>query len=319
MQPILNLNIYALNTKEGIYSCLVKDKSYIRREAVDKDIEKSSSIIPSDLIESNNTEGMAKKPEMLCVLICPQPISQDINSDSSNQKKTLSILTVNEMLTHSAECSSTSELLFEAIMAVEMLRSIICIHFANIIVSFILSEHETLSVMIDSYVVNTMKKLRQINSKIITIVNSKNDEIINNINNINNSEIATSETIENVKNKKSKVDLDEITTIDFEINRDPVINIDVKTIPDDPLNNYAEISEAEARGWRRNFLNSCKWFDKDQSSCISIDILEMIFYISDIPVTREISQNELFTICYKLCNKLCKEEKKLIFNYESFV
>ncbi len=330
IHPVLNLDLSSHNSNEELYSFLLRDNSFITNEpeTVESDrksnnMDKNADIKSedggteaSDLTMVSNTKNIETKPETSCIIICPQPLPRDIYSDGSKQKNyfSLRLLSIDDILAHNVDCNS--ELLFEVIMAVEILKSVICTHFANIIVSFILSEHENVSSAIDSYICRVVKKLRQINNKIISSNCATEEEKTQSSNNINNAEDNASKIVEdNAKIKKSKVDLDETTTIDFEINRDPTI-IATKQIFDATLNSVSEISETESRHWRRNFLNSCKWFDKDHVSYIPFEILELIFYLSDIPASRELTQKEIYTICSKLCKE---DNKKLSFRYESFV
>ena len=330
IHPVLNLDLTSHNSNEELYAFLLRDKSFVIYEEETIESDCKSNIVQnvekkcedngtesSDLTMANNVKNIETKPETSCIIICPQPLPRDIYNDGSKQKNSCSLMvsSIDDVLAHSGDCDS--DLLFEAIMAVEILKSLICTHFANIIVSFILSEHETLSSAIDLYVRRVVKKLRQINNKVLISSScTTEEERTQSTDNVNNSGDNTSKIVgDDTKIKKTKVDLDETTTVDFEINRDPTM-IETNHIFDTILTSASEISETESRRWRRNFLNSCKWFDKDHVSYIPFEILELIFYLSDIPETRELTQKEIYTICSKLCKE---DNKKLSFRYESFI
>lgn len=106
------------------------------------------------------------KPKKPCVLICPQPISQE--QEKNKQGVSVRVVSLSHLLTHSEDDSN--ERAFEVSLTAEILRSLLSIDFANIITDFIFAEHSQSGYYGDMRVpvaVSTLRTmLRNLNAKV---------------------------------------------------------------------------------------------------------------------------------------------------------
>ena len=296
-----------------------------------KDASSDSVAVDTTCVHNNANDSVSttvsaaavvakQKPTKPCILICPQPLAKDVYTDAQKKQECLNlrILPLSSLLSYTLDDSS--ERIFEASVAAEMLQNLVAVQFSNIVTEFILAEHQNLSSLSDARVKGAVQKLREINERVKSVGLSSTKIAKKTDNFVEDGE--EEETSSNSAAKRQKLTensvlpdeplVDSAAIITAAITDTSTENSSSQIIVVGEEKHYDSvapiISELEARNWRRTFFSACRYFDDEQRKYIYVDHLELILHSS----THNISRSDISDACYKVC----KENK---FKYEAFI
>jgi len=286
----------------------------------------NSAVVAPNAEEVTKPDKKKAKPAFPHVLLCPMPLSRLASEDISKKQEAVSlrILPLNTILTYSKD--DCSERIFEASIAGEIVKSLLCTSNANIVADFLLANCPSLTYLADKRVLAATLKLREmavsakakgsqnvtvaivpppiaaaVSAATVSDVDAGEPVEMSTTPGLSGEEpvvaeaenIQSTETVEIVKDGEKMTEETTMASPEgtgAETNEQtPMVIADGSVLDDAFKSDDAredEMSEDIARMWRRRFLGACRWFDQRQDRSLFTEQLELILYASSRNISR---------------------------------